>query len=100
MSKAFVTVVHFPITPINTCYRQHLCSKLNHKILNPRLSDDEDLWLDYTTEHATQFDVVCYKFETLEDAVELTEEFASVIAQEVAELIANNADAEVEAWIN
>lgn len=44
--------------------------------------------------------VVCYKFETPEDAIELTEEFASVIAQEVTELIANNTDAEVEAWLD
>lgn len=100
MSKAFVTVVHFPITPINTSYRQQLCSKLNRKLLMPRMSNCEELWLDYTTEHPTQFDVVCYKFERLEDAIELTEEFASVITQEVTELIANNAEAEAEAWID
>jgi hypothetical protein len=100
MSKAFVTVIHFPITPIHTNYRQQLFSKLNRKLLMPRMSDCEDLWLDYTTEHPTQFDVVCYKFETREDAIELIDEFASVIAQEVTELIANNTDAEVEAWID
>lgn len=100
MSKAFATVVHFPISPINTSYREQLCSQLSLKIFMTRMSDYEDLWLDYTTQHPTQFDIVCYKFETLEDAMDLTEEFASVISKEVNEFIANNADAVAEAWMD
>jgi hypothetical protein len=68
MSNSFKTVVQFPITPINTNYANSLHANLCSAVLNPRLSDVEQLWLEHTTEHATQYDVVCYLFETLEDA--------------------------------
>ena len=96
MSKSLATVVQFPITPINTSYSTQLCLLLNHKIVMPRLRDNEQIWLDYTTQHATQFDIVCYKFEALEDATEIAAEIALLIEHEVAELIASNVDAKAE----
>lgn len=88
MSNPLVTLVHFPITPINTSYANSLRDRLYGTIVNPRLSDNEELWLEHTTEHATQLDTVCYKFATLEEAAEYAEEFADAIAQEVAAWIA------------
>jgi hypothetical protein len=93
MSKSLATVVQFPITPINTSYSTQLIKLLNRKIVMPRLRDNEQIWLDYTTQHATQFDIVCYKFEALEDATELAGEIAFCIAHEVAELIASDINA-------
>jgi len=90
MSKQFVTVVTFPITPINTSFGAALRKKLLRNIVNPRLSDKEDIWLDYTTEHETQYDGVCYRFDTLEDAVELAEEIATGIERELQDLINSN----------
>jgi hypothetical protein len=99
MSKSLVTLVHFPITPINTNFANSLRKRLYRAIVNPRLSDTEELWLEHTTEHATQFDIVCYKFATLEEAAEYAEEFADLIAQEVAAWIAEQgADALADIW--
>lgn len=99
MSKSLVTLVHFPITPINTNFANSLRKRLYRAIVNPRLSDTEELWLEHTTEHPTQFDIVCYKFTTLEEAAEYAEEFADVIAQEVAAWITEQGvDALADIW--
>lgn len=99
MSKSLVTLVHFPITPINTNFANSLRKRLYRAIVNPRLSDTEELWLEHTTEHTTQFDIVCYKFTTLEEAAEYAEEFADAIAQEVAAWITEQgADALADIW--
>jgi hypothetical protein len=99
MSKSFVTLVHFPITPINPSVANNLRDRLYSAIVNPRLSETEEMWLDYTTERATQFDIVCYKFTTLEDAAEYTDEIAAAISQEVASLISEKgADALADIW--
>jgi hypothetical protein len=99
MSKSLVTIVQFPITPINPSFSYDLREHLRETIENPRLNDTERLWLGHTTEHATQFDIVNYKFATLKDATKNAEEFTNVIAKEVAEWLAEKgAEALADIW--
>ncbi len=99
MSKSFVTLVHFTITPINPIVANNLRDRLYCAITNLRHSEAEELWLEHTTEHATQFDIVCYKFATLENATEFAEEIANAITQEVAMWIAEEGtDALADIW--
>jgi hypothetical protein len=99
MSKQFVTVVTFPITPINTNFGAAFRKKLLRNIVSPRLSDTEDIWLDYKTEYETQYDGVCYRFDTLEDAVELAEEIAVGIERELQNLINSNEEVLLDSWV-
>ena len=99
MSKSLVTLVHFPITPINPSVANNLRDRLYSTIVTPRLSEAEELWLEHTTEHATQFDIVCYKFTTLEDAAEYTDEIAAAIALELAAWVTEEGkDALADIW--
>jgi hypothetical protein len=99
MSKHFVTVVTFPITPINKNFGAAFRKKLQRNIVTPRLRATEDIWLDYTTEYETQYDGVCYKFDTLEDAVELAEEIAIGIERELQDLINSNEEVLLDSWV-
>ena len=99
MSKQFVTVVKFPITPIKTKFGERLQRQLNSEIVSPRLSDAEAIWLDYTTTHPTQYDTVCYRFDTLEDAVELAAEIAFGIERELQDLINSNEEVLLDSWV-
>ena len=87
MSHSFKTIVQFPIKAIDTNYANKLHANLRSTILNPRLSDVEQLWLEHTTEHATQYDVVCYLFETLEDANENADLIGGEITNNVTAFI-------------
>lgn len=99
MSKSLVTLVHFPITPIKPSIADSLRKRLYSAILSPRMRDVEEFWFEHTTQYATQFDIVCYKFATLEDATEDVQEIADAIAQEVAAWIAEQgADALADIW--
>ncbi len=99
MSKSFVTLVYFPITPINPIVANNLRDRLYCATTYLRHNEAEELWLEHTTEHATQFDIVCYKFTTLENAAEFAEEIADVITQEVATWIAEEGtDALADIW--
>ena len=93
MSKQFVTVVKFPITPIKTRLGESFQRQLNSEIVSPRLSEAEEIWLDYTTPRPTQYDTVCYRFDTLEDAVELADEIAIGIERELQDLMNSNEEA-------
>lgn len=92
MSNSLKTVIQFPITPISSSYANSLHANLCRSILTPRLSEVEQLWLEHTTEYATQYDVVCYLFETLEDANYDADDFCNEITQIVDKFIADNGE--------
>jgi len=99
MTKSISATLHFPITSIDPQFAANLRNKLLGNILSPRLSDTEQLWLEHTTEHATQFDIVCYQFATLEDANEYAEEISLAISHEVTAFIAEKgAEALADIW--
>jgi hypothetical protein len=91
MTKLLTTTLHFPITPINPQFATSLRTNL-FRVLFSRSSDKEIFWFDHTTEHPTQYDIVCYQFTSLEDANEYAEEIALAISDEVIAWIAENGD--------
>ena len=97
MRIQYATVIQFPITPVKPSYGNSLVKHLYSTIVNPRLREGETLWLDHTTEHPTQYDRVCFEFESLGDATSDAQEIACALAQEVDAFFEKNKDA-AEIW--